>query len=121
VHEENLAVSVFKTHAACHRNTDDIAMERVAGSMDVVLLANERDLALCVLTGEARMYSQVCAAFERLAASTIGSCLHSVEPISDQRLQALPRAAPCLRCQEAADHTPRTENARPTWPLPVAV
>ena len=47
--------------AASHRNIDGIAVERVADSMDEVILANERHLALCALTRKAFMYQQVSA------------------------------------------------------------
>lgn len=103
--------------AASHRNVDAIAVERVADSMDEVALANERDLVLCALTREALIFRQVSAALERLAAGTFGSCLQCDEPIAEKRLQALPWAALCLRCQEAADNSLDTEKASPIWTL----
>jgi len=106
--------------AARHRNADAIAVERAADLMDEVILANERDLALLALTREACVYGQVSAAFERLAAGTFGSCLQCAEPISERRLQALPWAALCLRCQEAADKAPGAEKAGLSWPLSAA-
>jgi hypothetical protein len=39
--------------AAGHRNIESIAVERVADSMDEVILANEPHLALCAQTREA--------------------------------------------------------------------
>jgi DnaK suppressor protein len=106
--------------AASHRNLDGIAVERVADSMDEVILANERHLALCALTREASMYQQVSAAIERLAAGTFGSCLQCDEPISERRLQALPWAALCLRCQQAADNAQGAQNNGLIWPLSAA-
>jgi DnaK suppressor protein len=63
------------------------------------------------------MYRQLSAAIERLAAGTFGSCLQCDEPISERRLQALPWAALCLRCQEAADNAHEAENDGLSWPL----
>jgi DnaK suppressor protein len=104
--------------AAGHRNADAIAVERVADSMDEVTLANERD-ALRALTRKAFMCQQVSAALERLAAGTFGSCLQCDEPISERRLQALPWAALCLRCQETTDDAHGKEAAL-SWPLSAA-
>jgi RNA polymerase-binding transcription factor DksA len=110
--KEPLDVSVLKTYAPCPRNIDRTAVERVAGSTDQVILREQSGLAICLLTREARIYTQVCAALERLAAGTSGSCLHDDESISDQRLQALPRRRVCLTCQEACgQRAPNGERA----------
>jgi DnaK suppressor protein len=106
--------------AAGHRNIESIAVERVADSMDEVILANERHLALCALTRESLVYRQVSAAIERLASGTFGSCLQCDEPISERRLQALPWAALCLRCQEATDNAQGVEQDGLSWPLSTA-
>jgi hypothetical protein len=86
----NLSVSAFKTDGAYHRHIDGVAVQRVAGSTDEIILRERAGLAICVVTREARIYGQVCAAL-------------------------------CLTCQEGADNARRTENARLTWPLSVAV
>jgi DnaK suppressor protein len=106
--------------AAGHRHIDSIAVERVADSMDEVILASERHLALCALTREALVYQQVSAAIERLALGTFGSCLQCDELISERRLQALPWAALCLRCQEATDNAQSVEQDGLSWPLSTA-
>jgi len=101
--------------AGSHRNVDGIAVERTADSMDEVILANERDLALRSLTREACMCRLVAAALERLAAGTFGSCLQCGGQISDRRLQALPWAALCLECQEVADNAQGPEKDGLNW------
>jgi RNA polymerase-binding transcription factor DksA len=111
--KDNLSVSVFKTDAACHRNIDGIAVERVAGSTDEVILRELAGLAICVLTREARIYRRVCAALERLAAGTFGSCLHCDESISDQRLQALLRAGALLDVPGSCGQRAPTEERPP--------
>jgi DnaK suppressor protein len=112
--------SILVEFTASHRNVDAIAVERVADSMDEVVLAGERDLALRALTREAFLYRQVCAALERLAAGTFGSCLQCDGPIAEKRLRALPWAALCVRCQEAADNAGEPENSSPSGPFSAA-
>lgn len=103
--------------AGNHRGVDGIAVERTPDSMDEVILANERDMALRGLTREACMCRLVAAAIERVAAGTFGSCLQCGEPISHRRLQALPWAALCLECQEVADNMQGLEKDGLSWPL----
>ena len=95
--------------ASSRRHVDGIAVERVADSMDEVVLASERELALRALTREAFMCRLVSAALDRVVAGTFGHCLQCGEPISERRLQALPWAALCLRCQDAMDNAHGTE------------
>jgi DnaK suppressor protein len=114
----SLALKAKQTElAGSHRSVDGIAVERTPDSMDEVILANERDLALRSLTREACMCRLVSAALERLAAGTFGSCLQCGEPISDRRLRALPWAALCLECQEAADNAQGLEKDGLDWPV----
>lgn len=92
---------------AGHRNPEGIAIERTPDSMDELVLANERDLTVERLNRETFLLRQVSGALERIAAGEYGICLECEEPISTKRLTALPWAALCLSCQEAADREPR--------------
>ena len=61
-------------------------------------LEQERTLALM---GNLRaMIEQVQAALTRLNAGTYGECEGCGQPISPERLQALPFATQCVRCKE---------------------
>ncbi len=88
---------------AGHRNPEGIAIERTPDSMDELVLANERDLTVEKLNRESILLHQVEGALDRIAAGEYGFCLECEEPISARRLTALPWAALCLSCQEAAD------------------
>jgi DnaK suppressor protein len=105
---------------ASSRNIDGIAVERAADWMDEVTLANDRHLALCALTRETLLYQQVSEAIERLRAGTFGLCLQCDDPISERRLQALPWASLCLRCQEVADNAQGAEKNDLNWPFSAA-
>jgi len=101
-----------------HRNPEGIAIERTPDSMDELVLANERDLTVERLSREAFLLRQVAEALARIAAGDYGICLECAEPISAKRLTALPWAALCLPCQEAADRERREAGvARPTGPI----
>jgi DnaK suppressor protein len=90
-------------------NAEGIAFEPTADSMDETVLANERDLIVDRLNREASVFRQVAAALDRIAAGEFGICLECGESIPRRRLAALPWAALCLECQEAADRKPKEE------------
>lgn len=91
---------------ASRRDAEGIAIERTPDSMDELVLANERDLTVERLNRETFLLRQVAHALHRIAAGEYGNCLECEEPISTKRLAALPWAALCLSCQEAADREP---------------
>jgi DnaK suppressor protein len=91
---------------AGHRNPEGIAIERTADAMDELVLANERDLTVERLNRETVLLRQVADALDRITTGDYGICLECEEPISPKRLTALPWAALCLSCQEAADREP---------------
>lgn len=95
-----------RAELAGHRDAEGIAIERAADSMDELVLANERDLVVERLNREAVLLRQVTDALDRIAAEEYGISLGCEEPISTRRLKALPWAARCLSCQEAADRQP---------------
>jgi len=88
------------------RDAEGIIIERAADSMDELILANERDLIVERLNREANLLRQVSDALDRITTGEFGICLECGEPISTRRLKALPWAALCLPCQEAADRKP---------------
>ena len=89
--------------AAGLRNRDDIAIEKTPDAIDEVQLAGERELAIRNLDRESSLLRSVRAALVRIAEGHYGSCLHCEEEIKPKRLDAVPWAKYCIRCQEAAD------------------
>lgn len=85
------------------RRTDEIAIERVADSMDDIVLANQRELAMEAINREALTLQQVLDALRRVRAGTYGMCAECDRPIAPKRLAVVPWAALCLACQEEAD------------------
>jgi DnaK suppressor protein len=89
--------------AASLRNRDDIAIEKTADAIDEVQLAGERELAIRNLDRESILLRNVRAALARIEDGSFGTCLHCEEEINVKRLNAVPWAPFCIRCQEAAD------------------
>lgn len=85
------------------RNREDIAIEKTPDALDEVQLAGERELAIRNLDRETNLLRQVRLALARMNDGSYGTCMHCEEDIKPKRLEALPWAAFCITCQEAAD------------------
>lgn len=85
------------------RNRQDIQIEKAPDAIDEVQLAAERELAIRNLDRESNLLREVRAAFARLHDGTYGTCQRCEEEIGQRRLDAVPWAAYCIRCQEAID------------------
>src|SRR5581483_9038245 len=85
------------------RNREDIAIEKTPDALDEVQLAGERELAIRNLDRESNLLRNVKGALARIADGSYGVCMHCEEDIKTKRLDAVPWAKYCIRCQEAAD------------------
>jgi len=84
-------------------HAEEIAAARFPDTMDEVVSANQRDVAVDLLNRKTLLLVQVSDALQRLASGSYGVCLECAGPIPLKRLCALPWAALCLSCQEHAD------------------
>ena len=87
------------------RNREGIAIEKSPDALDEVQHASERELAIRNLDRESHLLRNVRGALARMADGSYGTCLHCEEEISPKRLNAVPWAAYCIRCQEIADRS----------------
>jgi DnaK suppressor protein len=85
------------------RNREDIAIQKTPDALDEVQLAGERELAIRNLDRESSLLRNIKGALARVADGSYGVCLHCEEDIKPKRLDAVPWAKYCIRCQEAAD------------------
>ena len=83
----------------------DIVAQQSPDALDQTQFATERDLMVSLLNRDTEMYRRVKAALSRLEDGTYGTCLTCEDSISVKRLQAVPWAELCLRCQERSDLT----------------
>ena len=85
------------------RNRDEIVIEKASDAIDEVQLAGERELAIRNLDRDSNMLRQIRRALARIADGSYGVCLHCEEDISPKRMNAVPSAAFCIKCQEQVD------------------
>jgi len=85
------------------RQRDAIMVERSADQLDEIQAASQRALAVCNLDRECTELRNVRAAISRIQEGSFGTCQECDEDIHPKRLAAVPWAAFCIQCQEAAD------------------
>jgi DnaK suppressor protein len=82
---------------------DRIAVERTADEFDSMRGVVERDMEVRLMHQRTEMLRNVNAALDRVRAGTYGICCECEEDITERRLQAVPWAERCARCQEALE------------------
>jgi len=82
---------------------EDILIENAAEDFDRLQQQLNREVAIRNLDRESAMLKNVQAALARFDNETFGVCLRCDEDIPEKRLNALPWAAYCVKCQEIVD------------------
>lgn len=82
---------------------EDILIENAAEEFDRLQQQLNREVAIRNLDRESTMLKNVQAALARFDNGTFGVCLRCDEDIPEKRLNALPWAAYCVKCQEIMD------------------
>ena len=85
--------------------------------MDEIQSATERDLAIRNVDRDSNLLRDVKDALRRVHDGSFGACMECESAISPKRLAAVPWAARCIQCQDAAERN--RENG--TESLPAAL
>ena len=85
------------------RHREGITVERSADELEDIQAASQRAVAVCNLDREFNERRNARAALRRIHEGCFGVCQECDQDINPKRLAAVPWAAFCLRCQEAAD------------------
>jgi DnaK suppressor protein len=76
---------------------------------------SRRDEAVTFLNSLTHTLAAVDAALVAMKENSYGSCAECGEPIASRRLQAIPWASHCIRCQEMLDRRNHMRAAVPHW------
>jgi DnaK suppressor protein len=88
---------------------EEIAVENAPDTLDLVQRAAERELALRQIESDFTRLQKIRLALERIEEGSYGVCMRCDNEISPKRLQAIPWAAYCIRCQDIADRAQAAE------------
>jgi len=97
--EQRLLARRAELRALIPGSRDRIAIERYADPSDSVGQHSARDVAATEMTRLSVQLAGVEAALARLADGSYGICCDCGLPIHPRRLEAMPEAARCARCQ----------------------
>lgn len=82
---------------------DQIAIERNAELLDEIQRRSDREITMAFMTLDWHTASLVNEALARIESGEYGICAQCEESINERRLNAIPWAKYCIRCQEEAD------------------
>jgi DnaK suppressor protein len=85
------------------RNRDEIAVENVPDSIDLVQRAAERELAIRQIESGFNRLQSLRLALQRINDGTYGTCIRCDGDIGIKRLNAVPWTSYCVKCQDIAD------------------
>ena len=89
---------------------ESILIHRVADATDGTQQASERDLAIHSLDRNSTLAKRIQGALDRLDDGSYGECIECGDEIALKRLQAIPWAELCIRCQEMLDRRGPAQN-----------
>jgi DnaK suppressor protein len=88
---------------------DDIAVENAPDSIDRVQRATERELTIRQIESDFTRLQNIRLALQRIDEGSYGTCLRCDTAISSKRLNILPWAAHCVKCQDIADRESKSQ------------
>lgn len=100
---------VRQVHEAEMRNRDR-DLEATQDPADVAANAYAKELSISMSEGDRRLLSLIDEALKRVESGDFGECVHCGEPVQEKRLEAIPWARHCLRCQDLQERGLLTED-----------
>jgi DnaK suppressor protein len=87
---------------------DGLDVEYQADGVDQVRSNLDRDVTVDRVNRQARLRQEIGSALDRIEAGEYGRCEECEEPIAWQRLNAIPWARFCVKCQALLESRERT-------------
>jgi len=86
---------------------DDFEIDHSIDEADVAVSTYQKEIAVALQESEASRLKAIAEALLRIEAGEWGLCAICEEPIPETRLDAVPWATKCLRCQDRIDNARR--------------
>ena len=96
---EDLAKSMKRGRLAA----DDIKVENTEDEGDLAIISHAHELFYNLQEGDFARLRSIEEAMEALDRGQYGECIRCDDDINEKRLEAVPWATMCVRCQEEAD------------------
>ena len=92
------------------QDRSELAIENSADILDMIQMTTDRDVLAQRMNINSRILSDVRGALDNLENGDYGICEDCDEPISPRRLDVIPWARLCVKCQEARDNRRAAKN-----------
>ena len=88
---------------AVFRDRSELTIENSADMLDTIRMATDREVSVQRMNISAQMLKDVREALGRLDTGEYGVCEDCEESVAPRRLDAIPWARVCVKCQDARD------------------
>lgn len=92
--------SLFKQVTEAELSSRDRDMEMTQDPADMAANAYTKELLISMSTNDRQLLTMIDEALARIESGEYGECQNCGEPITEKRLEAVPWARYCLRCQD---------------------
>jgi DnaK suppressor protein len=96
---ENLIKSINRSRLAA----EEIKLENTEDEGDMATISHERDLLYNLHESDFARLRFIQEAMKAMDRGQYGECVHCGQDINDKRLEAVPWATMCIRCQEETE------------------
>ncbi|MFN7931922.1 MAG: TraR/DksA family transcriptional regulator [Bryobacteraceae bacterium] len=94
------------------QDRSQIVIEPTAEAVEGMVMAANREIGVLGLHRDSRLAREVEGALARIRNGSYGACLRCDEPIKPRRLEAIPWARYCVRCQEMLEQEQNEDAAQ---------
>ncbi len=105
----NLLLGLLRDRESTIRNRDEIVVENAPDTIDRVQRNSDRELAVRQIQFDFDRLQSIRVALQRVDDGTYGICLRCDAAMGRKRLNVVPWALYCVKCQEIADRQSKEE------------
>ena len=91
---------LFRQVTEAERSSRERDMEATQDPADMAANAYTKELMLSMSANDRGLLDLIDEALRRIETGGYGECIHCAEPVQEKRLEAVPWARHCLRCQD---------------------
>ena len=92
--------SLFRQVMEAEMSSRERDSEATQDPADMAANAYAKELMISMSANDRRLLQLIDEALERVEAGEYGECVNCVEPVQEKRVDAVPWARHCLRCQD---------------------
>ncbi|MDQ3651671.1 MAG: TraR/DksA C4-type zinc finger protein [Acidobacteriota bacterium] len=102
--------ALFRQVTEAEMSSRERDAEATQDPADMAANAYTKELMISMSANDRRLLGLIDEALKRVEAGDYGDCVNCAEPVLEKRLDAVPWARYCLRCQDLQERGMLTEN-----------